>query len=131
MDARRPSPIQSSLRESGCAAGPSVALIGIMRYIFMALMLPMAVTAQVADAPLRALPASATAQLVESLDAARQHMSHVWRDTPAMNEDGTVNAYVEIPRGELRKWEFDMKANARAIDRVMPHNLGGYPVNYG
>ena len=48
-----------------------------------------------------------------------------------MNADGTVNAYVEIPRGELRKWEFDMRANARAIDRVMPPDIGGYPVNYG
>ena len=42
-----------------------------------------------------------------------------------MNEDGTVNAYVEIPRGELRKGEFDMKANAREIDCVMPPEIGG------
>ena len=48
-----------------------------------------------------------------------------------MNEDGTVNGYVEIPLGELCKWEFHMKANARAIDRVMPPEIGGYPVNYG
>ena len=40
-----------------------------------------------------------------------------------MNDDGTVNGYVEIPLGERRKWEFDMKANARAIDRVMPPTL--------
>ena len=95
------------------------------------LLLPMAAAAQMAPVPPRALPASATAQLVTSLDAARQHTSHVWRDTPAMNVDGTVNGYVEIPRGERRKWEFDMRANALAIDRVMPEEVGGYPVNYG
>lgn len=42
-----------------------------------------------------------------------------------------MNAYVEIPRGDRRKWEFDMRRNARAIDRVMPVEIGGYPVNYG
>ena len=102
-----------------------------MRNVILTLMLPVAAAAQVIATPPRALPASATAQLAQSFDAARQHTSHIWRDTPSMNTDGTVNAYVEIPRGELRKWEFDMKANARAIDRVMPHEVGGYPVNYG
>ena len=103
-----------------------------MRNAFLALtVLPIAAAAQMAGAPPRELPASAVAQLVTSLDAARQHTSHVWRDTPPVNEDGTVNGYVEIPRGERRKWEFDMQANARAIDRVMPPEIGGYPVNYG
>lgn len=41
-----------------------------------------------------------------------------------------MNAYIEIPRGEKRKFEFDMRANARAVDRVMPDSLI-YPVNYG
>lgn len=77
------------------------------------------------------LPPAATAQLVESLAAAAAHATHVWRDTPPLNGDGTVNAYIEIPRGERRKWELDMRANARAIDRVMPAEVGGYPVNYG
>lgn len=45
--------------------------------------------------------------------------------------DGSVNAYIEIPRGDRRKYEFDMKANARALDRMMPADIGGYPVNYG
>ena len=48
-----------------------------------------------------------------------------------MNPDGTVNGYVEIPLGERRKFEFDIKANTRVVDRVMPETLGGYPVNYG
>jgi inorganic pyrophosphatase len=59
------------------------------------------------------------------------HSEHLWRDTPPLNEDGTVNAYIEIARGDRRKWEFDMRANARAIDRMMPADVGGYPVNYG
>jgi inorganic pyrophosphatase len=103
-----------------------------MRNVSLALiLLSMTTAAQMAVTPPHALPASATAQLVQSLDAAKLHTSHVWRDTPAMNEDGTVNGYIEIPLGEPRKWEFDMKANGRTIDRVMPPEIGGYPVNYG
>src|SRR5687767_12514240 len=97
--------------------------IGIMRHVFLLLILPVAVAAHMAGTPPHELPEIATAQLAESLEAARQHTSHVWRDTPPLNEDGTVNAYVEIPRGERRKWEFDMKANARAVDRVMPEKI--------
>lgn len=77
------------------------------------------------------LPEVATAQLVRSLSLAAAHATHTWRDTAPLNEDGTVNAYIEIPRGEARKWEFDMRANARALDRIMPPDVGGYPVNYG
>ena len=105
--------------------------IGIMKKGVLLLILPMTVTAQMAGTPPRELPETAAAQLVASLEAARQQTSHVWRDTPPMNDDGTVNGYVEIPRGERRKFEFDMKANVRAVDRVMPEKIGGYPVNYG
>jgi inorganic pyrophosphatase len=77
------------------------------------------------------LPATAAAQLAKNLDAARAHSQHVWRDTPPTNADGTINAYIEIARGDRRKWELDMRANARAIDRMIPDIVGGYPVNYG
>ena len=77
------------------------------------------------------LPATASRTLAASLEASKRHRQHVWRDTPPFAPDGTVNAYVEIPRGERRKFEFDMGANTRAIDRVMPADVGGYPVNYG
>ena len=83
------------------------------------------------SAAIHVLPAAATTQLARSLDAATDHPRHVWRDTPPTNADGTVNAYIEIARGDRRKWEFDMRANARAIDRMMPEEVGGYPVNYG
>jgi inorganic pyrophosphatase len=71
------------------------------------------------------------ATLAKSLAAARHVATHAWRDTPPFNRDGTVNGYVEIARGDRRKWEFDMNANRRAIDRVLPESVGGYPVNYG
>jgi inorganic pyrophosphatase len=77
------------------------------------------------------LPAAAVKKLQVSLAAARPHAAHLWRDTPPANPDGTITAYVEIPRGERRKWEFDMAANASALDRVIPEDVGGYPVNYG
>ena len=77
------------------------------------------------------LPAVAVAQLSRSLDAAKPHARHVWRDTPPLNADGTVNGYVEIPRDDRRKWEFDIAVHERTIDRMMPGALGGYPVNYG
>jgi inorganic pyrophosphatase len=77
------------------------------------------------------LPAAAVTKLQFSLRASRAHPIHVWRDTAPTNADGTINAYIEIPRGERRKWEFDMAANASAVDRVIPEDVGGYPVNYG
>lgn len=98
-----------------------------MRSLLFALLV---VSVQAPRTPPRELPPPAVAQLARSLEAARAHASHVWRDTPPMKGD-RVHAYVEIPRGERRKYELNMKANARAIDRVMPAELGGYPVNYG
>ena len=82
-------------------------------------------------APPQVLPDSAAQQLTRSLADARGHRHHLWRDVPPVNADGTVNAYIEIFRGDRRKWEFDMRHNRRAIDRVLPRALGGYPVNYG
>lgn len=93
--------------------------------------LPTGLHSQDAALPSAELPAAATQKLAKSLEAARPHGKHVWRDTPPVNADGTVNAYIEIPRGDRRKWEFNMTRNARAIDRMMPESLGGYPVNYG
>ena len=89
------------------------------------------VSAQGSTEPPAELPAAATEKLAKSLAAAQPHLKHMWRDTPPRNEDGTVNAYIEIPRGDRRKWEFNMVRNERAIDRMMPEALGGYPVNYG
>jgi inorganic pyrophosphatase len=102
------------------------------RRLLIVPLLPWAVlAAQVPRLPPETLPATAVTTLAKSLDAAAAHAVHVWRDTPPVNPDGTVNAYIEIPRGERQKFELDMAANERAVDRVMPAALGGYPVNYG
>ena len=77
------------------------------------------------------LPAVAVTKLRTSLAAAGRVDRHVWRDTVPVNADGTINAYIEIPRGERQKFELDMAANARKVDRVLPEAVGGYPVNYG
>lgn len=102
-----------------------------MRTLIWLVVLPCAVAAQDGKPSLNVLPAFATIQLARSLNASTAHTKHVWRDTAPVNHDGTVNAYIEIARGDRSKWEFDMRANARAIDRVIPADVGGYPVNYG
>lgn len=84
-----------------------------------------------ASAPPAALPAGAAARLARSLEEARPYRQHVWRDTRPINADGTVTAYIEIPRGDRQKWEFSIARNRRLIDRVLPPAVGGYPVNYG
>jgi inorganic pyrophosphatase len=94
-------------------------------------LLPCALATQRSGPPPNVLPAQASSQLVLSLEAASRHKAHVWRDTPPTNPDGTVNGYIEIARGDRNKWEFDMGANGRALDRVMSERIGGYPVNYG
>ncbi len=101
------------------------------RSTLLAVALPWALATQALPQPPATLPESAAAALAASLDAARGHAQHSWRDTPPVNDDGSVNAYVEIARDDRRKWEFDIRANRRTIDRVMPSNIGGYPVNYG
>lgn len=101
-----------------------------LRLLAAAAAYPLLVAAQAADRPAPVLPAQAAASLSSSVDASRPHARHVWRDAPPFN--GTlVNAYIEIARGDRRKWEFDMAANRRRIDRMMPPDVGGYPVNYG
>ena len=94
-------------------------------------LLPWAVAGQDMANPGDTLPPVATTKLAASLKSAAAHTKHVWRDTPPMNSDGTVNGYIEIAQGDRRKWELNMGTNKRAIDRMMPVTLGGYPINYG
>ena len=82
------------------------------------------------QAPPDTLPAAAASKLRDSLKAASVHEKHAWRDRVPL-EQGRVNAIIEIPRGERRKFEFDMARNAPVVDRVMPAKVGGYAVNYG
>jgi inorganic pyrophosphatase len=100
-------------------------------HILAIVVLSCILVAQIDESAPDVLPASGATQLIRSLEAATVHSRHIWRDTPPVGADGTVNAYVEISRGDRRKWEFDMGRNARAIDRIIPEDIGGYPVNYG
>ncbi len=68
-----------------------------------------AVVSQVGVAPPDVLPAAASTQLSRSLQDSRPHPRSVWRDTPPINADGTVTGYIEIARGDRRKWEFNMR----------------------
>lgn len=77
------------------------------------------------------LPDSAREKLDKAFGDAAANPRHVWRDGPPVNADGTVNVYVEIPRGSSEKWEFDMARNRRELDRMVPAELGGYPTGYG
>jgi inorganic pyrophosphatase len=88
---------------------------------------------QVAPAPqtLPEAPAGLKARVAAYLEAAKQYPEHAWRDVPPRNADGTINGYIEIPRGESQKWEFRIPLNRREVDRVIPAELGGYPINYG
>jgi inorganic pyrophosphatase len=81
--------------------------------------------------PARVLPQAAAAKLTTSLTASRAHTRHTWRDTPPLHTDGQVNAYVEIGRGDRRKWEYVMAANGLSVDRIIDEAIGPYPVNYG
>ena len=103
----------------------------IGRHLIALALLTGALSAQTSTPPPDVLPAAATTQLDRSLEAAAAHRQHVWRDVPPTNADGTVNGYIEIARGDRRKWEFDMAAKTRRIDRVIPRQIGGFPVNYG
>ena len=77
------------------------------------------------------LPAAAAANLRASLAASTPHTTHIWRDTAPFNDDRSLNGYIEIPRGERRKFEFNIGQHERIVDRVMSREVGGYPVNYG
>jgi inorganic pyrophosphatase len=100
-------------------------------WLCVILTFPLTLIAQTPTGVSNELPAFATTQLARSLDEARAYARNPWRDTPPLNDDGTVNGYVEISRGDRRKWEFRMATNKRAIDRMIPEQVGGYPVNYG
>ena len=76
-------------------------------------------------------PAGIKEKVVAYLAAAKPHAEHPWRDLAPLNADGTVNGYIEIPRGESTKWEFRIPLNRRDVDRMIPPELGGYPINYG
>ena len=107
--------------------------MGTMRHaaFVVLVVLASACTPEPAKSALPSAPAGLDRKVAGYLEAAAKYPSHVWRDTPPANGDGTINGYVEIPRGESQKWEFRIPLNRREVDRVIPSELGGYPINYG
>jgi inorganic pyrophosphatase len=107
----------------------------LMRALFALAILGLASCADIAppssQTALPSAPAGLDQRLSTYFEAARAYESHVWRDLAPVNADGTINGYIEIPRGESTKWEFRIPSNRREVDRMIPRELGGYPVNYG
>lgn len=83
------------------------------------------------EALLPPAPAGLDQRVAGYKEAARKYPQHPWRDIAPLNADGTANGYIEISRGESTKWEFRIPLNTREVDRMIPPELGGYPVNYG
>jgi inorganic pyrophosphatase len=103
----------------------------VIRSVFVAVFLTWTIAGGDSQDSPSELPPRATTALAASVKAADAHRQHVWRDTVPINADGTVNAYIEIARGDRRKFEFDMSTNALKLDRMIPEAIGGYAVNYG
>ena len=104
--------------------------MGTRRLVALAC-LPWAVAAQVVTGPPPDLPAVATTALARSLADAAAHPTHVWRDTAPFAGDLVV-AYVEIAAGRPPQVGISAWPPTREqIDRVIPGDLGGYPINYG
>ena len=82
-------------------------------------------------APPLQLPEPAVRALVASLERSRGQAENIWRDRVPLGTDGLLTGYIEIARGDRRKFEFDIAANRLRLDRTIPASLGGYPVNYG
>ena len=84
-----------------------------------------------AVAPPLQLPERAVRALAASLEGSRAQAENIWRDRAPLGQDGLLTGYIEIARGDRRKFEFDIAANKMRLDRTIPASLGGYPVNYG
>jgi inorganic pyrophosphatase len=63
------------------------------------------------------------------LDVARRGASAV-KAIPARNEDGSVNALIEIPQGSRNKYEYDEELGVIALDRTL-YSAVHYPTDYG
>jgi inorganic pyrophosphatase len=103
----------------------------MMRSALILVLFISSVAGAAAQDPPRVLPDKATTALADNLKAAAAHKKHHWTTMAPFNDDGTLNGYIEIARGDRRKYELDIAANKRKVDRVIPKEIGGYPINYG
>jgi inorganic pyrophosphatase len=109
----------------------AAAVVAALPWFLVALVLRAAVPGARTDAPDPTLPLAAVQRLARNLHPSVGGSNPIWRDTAPVDRDGRVTAYIEISRGDLQKWEFDIALNRRRVDRIMPADVGGYPVNYG
>src|SRR5512140_1763719 len=60
---------------------------------------------------------------------------NLYTDFAARNADGTINAVIEIPQGDVRKFETDVKTGRLfwELKKGQPRKVAylGYPANYG
>ena len=65
----------------------------------------------------------------------RNHDLNLYTDVAAVNPDGTVNGVIEIPQGDLRKFETDVTTGRMfwELKKGKPRTVAylGYPANYG
>lgn len=88
--------------------------------------------ARMSNAKLDTLPEKARLKQAELLTKIKANPGpNYWRDTPAINADGTVNMFVEISLGSRDKYETNLEKNELELDRVIHESVGGYPINYG
>jgi inorganic pyrophosphatase len=81
------------------------------------------------------VPGDYAAGVPDTLVYLSQPSLNLYRDVAARNADGTVNAVIEIPQGDLRKFETDI-ATGRLfweLKNGAPRKVAyvGYPGNYG
>lgn len=81
------------------------------------------------------IPGDYAAGIPDTLVFVRNRHLNLYTDLAARNADGTLNAVVEIPQGDLRKFETDVDSGRliwelkKGKPRVVAYL--GYPANYG
>jgi len=71
----------------------------------------------------------------DTLVFVRDRRLNLYTDVAALNPDGTLNAVIEIPQGDLRKFETDVETGRMfwELKKGKPRTVAylGYPANYG
>lgn len=81
------------------------------------------------------LPGDYAAGIPDTLVFVKDQRFNLYTDVSSRNADGTVNAVIEIPQGDLRKFETDVDTGRlfwelkKGKPRVVAYM--GYPANYG
>lgn len=57
-------------------------------------------------------------------------MSNILKNIKPLNEDNTINVFIEIKKGSKNKYELDKETGLIKLDRVM-YTTQAYPFDYG